>query len=486
MTRVAVAGFQHETNTFAPFETTLDHFVRPGAWPALTRGPDIIAVFKGLNIPISGFLDAWPHEIIPILWAAAEPGGYVTPEAFDSIVTEIVEGVRQAEPDAVYLDLHGAMVTKAYPDAEAEILRRVREVTGPEKPIAVSLDLHGNLSPAFFEAASVVTLYRTYPHIDLADTGARAAKLLDEALGGPVAKALRHGDYLIPISAQSTMFQPGQALYASLEGIETLSADIAMGFPPANAPYVGPAIFAYGRTQSDADQAADALAAQLTRIEGDWDERLLSADAAVAQALATPGPVVIADVQDNPGAGGTGETTGLLRALLDAKVPDAIIGMLTDGASAQAAHAAGERAEIEVAIGGHFRQFSQPLVTRVIVETLSDGKFLCTGPMFGGSHADLGPMACLRIQDSGVRVVVGTGRAQNADQAFFHAVGLEPKDHAIICVKSAMHFMADYSRITQNILFAETPGANPCNLAGIPFTRLRAGLRLGPGGPTSH
>lgn len=484
MTRVAVAGFQHETNTFAPFPTTMEMFERRGGWPELTRGADLPARFEGLNIPLSGFMAACPHDIVPILWAGAEPGGYVEADAFDRITGEIIEGVRAAKPDAVYLDLHGAMVTEAHDDAEAEILRRLRSVTGADLPIAVSLDLHGNLSRAFFDLATVVTVYRTYPHLDMAGTGARAAALLDAALSGPVYKAFRHGQFLIPITAQGTNFEPARSLYAALSDKDALSVDMAMGFPPADIPEVGPVILAYAHSQNQAEAAADSAAEALALAENTFEDRLLPAADAVTRALsATNAPVVIADVQDNPGAGGTGDTTGLIRALLDANVSDAVVSMLQDPKTAAAAHASGLGAELRVSLGGSFAQYSQPLEVDVSVEALSDGRFRFTGPMFGGSDADLGPVARLRIKGTGVTVVVGSQRAQNADQEMFRCVGIDPADHQIVVVKSAMHFMADYGQLTSEILFAEAPGANPCNLASIPYSKVRQKLRLGPNGP---
>lgn len=486
MTRIAVAGFQHETNTFAPFPTTMDLFERRGGWPELVRGAQLFDRFKGLNIPLSGFMGACTHDMVPILWAGAEPGGYVDQSAFDSIVSEIVEGVEGARPDALYLDLHGAMVTRAHPDAEAEILRRVRAVAGDDFPIAVSLDLHGNMSRAFFDLATVVTVYRTYPHVDMADTGARAAYLLDAALQGPVAGAFRQGHYLIPITAQSTEYAPAQGIYAALGAQPGLSCDIAMGFPPVDIPDVGPAIFAYARTQDHAEAAADAIVGMLEVAEPDFDDRLMTAAETVARAMAAPkGPVVIADVQDNPGAGGTMDTTGLIRALVEGGAEDAVLSMLLDPAAAQAAHAAGQGAEIELTLGGGFGVYSEPYACTCVVEALSAGRFRFTGPMFFGSDADLGLVARLRIKGSGVTVVVGSQRAQNADQEMFRVVGIKPAEHKIVCVKSAVHFIADYKRIAAEIIFAETPGANPCNLAAVPYTQLRVGLRLGPGGPLS-
>ncbi len=481
MTRIAVAGFQHETNTFAPFPTTLRQFQTGGAWPALTRGDAIRDVFADLNIPVSGFLRACRHDIAPILWAGAEPGGYVEQAAFDTITAEITKGIAKAAPDAVYLDLHGAMVTRDHPDAEAEILRRVRDTVGPDLPIAVSLDLHGNLSRAFFDLATIVTIYRTYPHVDMADTGARAAALLDHALQhGAPAKAFRQGDFLIPITAQSTEFAPGRDLYAHVAQADAVSADMALGFPPADIPDLGPSIFAYGTSQAQADAAADAILADLRRAAPDFDPRLLAPEAAIAQARAHPGPTIIADVQDNPGAGGTGDTTGLLRALNAGAVPDAILGLLYDPDSARAAHAAGLGATPTLPLGGAFDQFSAPLEAHVTVEALHDGPFLLTGPFYSNTHADLGPMARLHLVGTGIRVAVASRRAQNADQQMFRILGLDPSSHAIICVKSAIHFMADYKRISDHILFAESPGANPCNLGAIPYQNLRPGLRTGP------
>lgn len=478
MTRIAIGGFQHETNTFAPFPTTLDLFEQQGAWPGLVEGADLLETMDGLNLPTSGFMSASSHELVPLLWCYAEPGGYVAKEAFDTITGRLVDGICATKPDAVFLELHGAMVTEAYPDAEAEILRRVRDAVGPDMPIAVALDLHGNMSRAFFDLATVVTIYRTYPHTDLAETGARAARLLDAALNKPLAKAYRQGNFMMPITAQSTEFEPAKSLYAALDHVGAVSADLAIGFPPADIPDCGPSIFAYGETQAQADAAADAVLDKLNAAKPDFDPRLLPAAEAIAKAFTLPAPVVIADPQDNPGAGGTGDTTGLLQALIDADAQDAVLGMMYEPKAAEAAHAAGLAAEITIPLGGGFSEFSSPIETTYVVEALSDGNFTATGPMYKGAKVALGLMARLRVKGTGVQVVVGSKRAQNADQEIFRAVGIEPKDHAILCVKSAIHFMADYKRISDHILYGLAPGANPCDLKSLPFTRLRGGVEL--------
>ena len=487
MKKIAVAGFQHETNTFAPQPTTFEIFEERGAWPELTRGESLIKRFLGLNLPISGFISACNHKVEPILWAAAEPGGFVENDAFELITNEIVDGIINSRPDAVYLDLHGAMVTRKYDDGEAEILRRIREAAGYDLPLAVSLDLHGNLSKSFLDLADLVTIYRTYPHVDLAETGARAADLLSMALKKPLKKAWRRANFLIPVTAQGTDYQPSKNIYNYIDKIsqnEVASIDLAMGFPPADIPELGPVIVAYDQSQKVANDSVEKVFKKLLEAEPIYNDRLVSAEDAVADAVKSiNGPVVIADVQDNPGAGGTGDTTGLISALIKAKASDAILSMLYDPDTAEAAHKAGVGSEIDVSLGGKYTTYSKPIKCKVLIEAISDGRFLFTGPMFGGSDADLGPVALLKIFDTSIRVVVGSKRAQNADQEMFRVVGLEPCQHKIICVKSAMHFVADYKRVSKNIIFATSPGANPCNLTEIPYQRLLPGIRLGPCGP---
>lgn len=491
--RIAIAGFQHETNTFAPIPTRFEDFEQGGAWPGITEGAAVLEVFSGLNIPIGGFIGAGrDFDLVPVLWAGAEPGGYVEAEAFDRIAGRICDGLARAgHLDGVYLDLHGAMVPEHHEDGEGELLRRVRAVVGPDLPVAVSLDLHGNLTPEFAALASSVAIYRTYPHVDMAETGARAAALLgaELAAGRPFARAFRQLDFIAPITVQSTRREPARRLYArlpELSGDGVASVNFAFGFPPADIRDCGPSVLAYGSDQAAVERAADAMRAEVEAAEGELHNPLIPAPEAVRRAIGIAArasrPVVICDPQDNPGAGAVGDSTGLLAALLEAEARDAAIGMIWDPDTAAQAHAAGEGATIEARIGGRFPDIGGAAVAvTATVERLSGGSFLCTGPFYGGSQAHLGPMACLSA--GGLRIVVGSRRAQNADREFFRAVGIEPSEMRIVAVKSAVHFLADYEPSAEEVIFAESPGANPCQLDRIPYRRLRPGVRLGPGGP---
>jgi microcystin degradation protein MlrC len=193
-------------------------------------------------------------------------------------------------------------------------------------------------------------------------------------------------------------------------------------------------------------------------------------------------PVIIADTQDNPGAGGDSDTTGMLRALVRNKATKAAIGVIYDPASAKAAHAAGVGAAVTLALGGKSGiPGDAPYKETFIVEKLSDGKFVAPGPYYGGRDMDMGPSAALRIGD--VRVVVSSHKAQLADQSMYRYVGIEPTEQSILVNKSSVHFRADFEPIAEKLLICAAPGAMPADTATLPWTRLRPGIRTGPNGP---
>jgi microcystin degradation protein MlrC len=403
-----------------------------------------------------------------------------------------VAGIRDAgELDGIYLELHGAMVTQAHEDGEGELLRRIRNLTGPDLPIAVSFDLHANITPRIIHHASTINIFRTYPHIDLADTGARSFLSLERLLtSGPLYKAFRQVPFLVPLTSQHTGSEPCKALYASLQHLsnETLfSADIAMGFPPADIYHAGPSVVAYAGTQGDADEAADSLLQTLVDAENDFDDVLQSPQAAVTEAIAHGGsrPIVLADAQDNAGAGASSDTTGLLSALVRGNAQGAVLALLNDVEVAARAHDLGITAEFSASLGGKSGQDGQyPYEGRFRVEALSNGEFLFTGAMYGGMTAHLGPMAVLRVLDTpaDVRIVIGSVRCQCLDQAIFTHIGIEPTVQRIVALKSSVHFRADFEPIADKVLVVEAPGAHPCRLDKIKYENLRPGVRLGPGG----
>jgi len=495
MTRIAVGGFLHETNTFAPTKATYDDFVHGGGWPSMTSGADVLKVMRGINVGLAGFIDAaatYDWELIPTIACGASPSAHVTKDAFERIVKVMVDGIAAAgRLDAVYLDLHGAMVTEHLDDGEGEILARVRKVIGKELPLVVSLDLHANVTPGMVEHADALIAYRTYPHVDMAETGRASARHLALLLQSKqrLAKAFRQLPFLIPISWQCTNDQPTKGIYEELAALETEAVptlSFAPGFPAADFADCGPSVFAYGRTQADADAAADAVARLVASHESNFDGRIYTPDEGVRHAMelarGAKRPIVIADTQDNPGAGGDSDTTGMLRALVRNRASRAAIGVIYDPVSAKAAHEAGVGATVTLALGGKSGiPGDAPYKESFVVENLSEGRFIAPGPYFGGREMEMGPSACLRIGD--VRVVVASHKAQLADQALYRYVGIEPTDQAILVNKSSVHFRADFEPIAEKLLICAAPGAMPADPASLPWTRLRSGIRLRPNGP---
>ncbi|MHB1216800.1 MAG: M81 family metallopeptidase [Alphaproteobacteria bacterium] len=501
MARIAVGGWHHETSTFAPTKATYEDFEKAGGWPGLSRGPALLEALQGINIPICGFLDAARadgHALVPLLWCEASPSAHVANDAYERIASMMLEDLKRVLPvDALYLDLHGAMVTEHLEDGEGELLARIRKRAGPGLPIFVSLDFHANVTPAMAKHATALVAFRTYPHVDMAETGLRTASLMSRALKGePVVrhKAYRQLPFLIPISWQCTLIEPAVSLYRDVGTMERDpigSISVPLGFPLADIHDCGPTVQVYGADERAVNRAADRLAQMVLEREGDFAGKLWQPEEAVRHAMevARKGrgkPVILADTQDNPGAGADSDTTGLLRALVKLRAEGAVVAMVNDPVAARAAHAAGEGSEINIGLGeGSRLPGHAPFQATYKVERAVSGSFTATGPFYAGSRMKIGPMALLNV--GGVRVVVSSLKQQCADQEMLRHVGLEPKDQRILALKSSVHFRADFQPLAEEILVVAAPGPSIADSALLDFKRLRIGVRTSPlGKPFRH
>ncbi len=494
MARIAIGGLQHETNTFAPSLADYPAFEAGGGWPGAQYGNSLFAAVEGANIPAAGAiaaLRAAGHELVAMAWAAASPSAQVTTDAFERIVGELVLHLKKQLPiDAVYLDLHGAMVTQDHEDGEGEILRRVREAVGPKVPVVASLDLHANVTRAMFERSDAMVAYRTYPHVDMAETGARAARLLDEMLkrGERPAKSMQPLDYLTGIPSQCSFIDPCRSIYAEVARDRKTTLSFTPGFPMADFPDCGMAVFGYGFDQDLVFRNVKQLHGQVCDAEKDFALELHDPEDAVkrARSRGEPGaPVVLADTQDNPGAGGNGDTTGILRSLIRQNAQDAVLGLLIDPEAAKRAHEAGQGSTLAFHLGGKSKiKGDEPFHGEFTVEKLGEGKFTCTGPMFKGFRMTLGPMAILRSKTSpGVRVALASRKCQAADQEMFRHLGVEPRGSRVLALKSSVHFRADFEPIAKEVLVVKSPGPALADPTEFKWTKLRKGVRLRPLGP---
>jgi len=494
MARIAVGGFLHETNCFVPMETDEAHFRRGGELPPLAEGGALLDLLRGGTHGASGFIDALErrHALVPLLWAQGGAGGMVLDAAFEAIAGALLARLAAALPvDAIYLDLHGAMVTPRFEDAEGEILARVRALVGPAVPVVASLDYHANVTARMVAQADALTVYRTYPHVDREQAGARAAEALERILraGRPGVRVLRQAPFLVALPFQSTMAEPAASLVAASAAplpAGVLGLGFAAGFPPSDLFECGPSVFAQGWDAAATGRAAGELFARLLAAEPGFREELSTAAEGVAHAIAVatgrdPRPVLLADTQDNPGGGGSGDSTGLLAELVAQRARGAVLAVMTDPEAAAAAHAAGEGAELDLALGGrHGPPGVEPFRARFRVLRIGSGRFTGTGPWYRGRKVDIGPMALL--ETGGVRVIVAAKRMQAADQAIFRHLGVDPAACRILALKSSVHFRADFQPLALDLTVIAAPGWHQTDPTAFPYRRLRPGVRLRPCG----
>ena len=497
---ILIAGYQHETNTFAPTKADWAAFNRGDDFPAFVHGQDMLDKLTGVNLPVGGFIDAaktrgW--QLLPSSWCGASPSSYVTQDAFERISASVLADVNKGGFDAVYLDLHGAGVAEHVDDTEGELITRIRQVVGKDIPIVASLDLHANVTHRMLGQADALVSYRTYPHIDMAATGELAAQLLARRikLGRKEPLRYRRLPFLIPLNAQSTWMQPAATLYDALPELDKhfgTCLSFCMAFPASDFDECGPMVWAHGEHASEAVDRLFALVAEPTQ----WKLEFLSAHDAVAQSLARARqahkPLLIADTQDNPGAGGDSNTTGLLHALLQQgagkKFPGQIaLGLMFDPQAAQAAAAAGVGATISITLGTAVPTFTgqasdPPVSNQFKVRAVGNGVVTLKGQMMTGHTAQLGPCACLELD--GILVAVASGQMQMLDRELFRMVGIEPEAMKIIVVKSSNHFRADFTPLVADaatdILIAKASGPMAADPADLPWKNLPASTRRRP------
>ena len=478
--RIAIAGWQHETNTFSPIKTTFDHFLQTDNWPGLSTGKEILARFNQTNIPISGFIARANYkdlELVPLLWCSAVPSGVVTTHAFNAILTRLLTALDQCgDVDAIYLDLHGAMVSEEYEDADGEILRAIRAKVGARIPILVSLDLHANVSALMLEQASVVIAYQTYPHIDMAETG---AKLVDCIADARHYKMLSKSfSFIAPVTSQCTLIEPADTVYRKLQQLESdcaVKLSFTQGFPLADTRDTAPCVFGYGLDEGVLKKCMDELSQCINDSKKLFQSKLflpLDAIEHVNDRIKdTSKPFIFADTQDNPGCGGVGNTKGILREMVQQVIPESIVAMLFEPVIAAAAHTAGIGKMIELSLDD-----KAAVVALATVVALGNGDLIGQGPFYQGAHMQLGKMALLDV--AGVEVIVASANVQAADRAIFQHLGVDFKAKKIIVLKSSVHFRADFQTIAEDILLVTSPGLNSADLNQLEYVNIDPNMEL--------
>ena len=461
--RIGIAGFMHESNTFNPILADRAAF----AAQSLVFGDDMLREWRDARHEIGGFFaaaDECGFIAVPLLMAWATPSGPVTRDVFEEVCAALVERLRAERLDGLLLALHGAMVSEGRPDADREILARVRATVGPDFPVGVTFDMHGNLPRDLPEVCDLAVAYRTNPHIDQYECGIRVAKLLDRWVRHEIRPRLVvvKPDMLINIMKQDTSLEPLAGFMrrvAELEALPTvLAASLLPGFAYADVPHVGPAVVVVAdRETREAACHAEALATDLFARREEFDAHLPDPATAVRMAIAqTRLPVVLVDTGDNVGGGSAGDGTVLLAELMRQGATGFVV-CLYDPAAVALCRQVGERVRLRV--GGKVdRLHGDPVEIEGVVRLLHDGVYTEPEVRHGGKRINRMGLTAL-VELSGDNWLALTSlRHPPFSLGALTCLGLEPGRMRILVVKAAIAYKAAYGPIAGSIVEAETPG----------------------------
>jgi microcystin degradation protein MlrC len=374
------------------------------------------------------------------------------------------------------------MVTQSLDDAEGELLKRLRRITGPNVHYVAALDFHAIVTQDMVDHTQAMVAYQSYPHVDMAQTGERAANLMRRILAGETFfPEWRKLNFLVSMPWQSTLdgAPAGEIInYAhTLKTPDCPEIQFVPGFPLSDTPQSGPCVLAYSRAVESARLAVQKLAERIEISRGAFHGHLYTPANAVDYVHSHPEDrIILADTQDNPGGGAAGDSTEIARALLAGGVKNACVALVCDPDFAKAAHANGCSTRFRAPLGGKSHPGEQPLYESFQILALGDGKIVGTGPFYKGCHMELGPM--VRVQTQGIDILVSSRKQQAADQAMFKHLGVSPSDYRVLALKSSVHFRADFAHLADQILMVKAIGANVADLHDLVFRRLRPGVEI--------
>ena len=485
--RLLIAMMKHETNTFSPVPTPLARF---GNGPGPLYGEAAIAAYRGTGTGLGAYLDLAEREgaevALPIA-ASAPPSGPVEDAAYTEITDRICEAAAEGGFDGIMLDLHGAMVTQSLEDGEGQFLKRLRAIV-PNTPIAVSLDMHANLYDEIVANATVVTGYRTYPHIDTYETARLAGEILLRAMRGEVRPVMAWGNVpMLPhVMRQGTDDHPNKELQhrcAAMNDEGALAASLFTGFPHADIANAG--LSAVVVTDGDRE-LSERLRDEL--LDRAWVEReafvykIEPLEQSVARARAMPppapgeGPIVLLDHYDNCASGGTMDTTAVLAEIMRLGLEGVAAFAIYDPEAVQQAIAAGIGAQVALSIGGKIAvpaipADSPPLAVRGTVKTISNGHYRNRGPMARGVQMDMG--AAVVLDTGAVEIVLISRHVEPSDLNCLLALGIDPMQKRYVMLKSRIHWRAGLGKLASAVVECAGVGVCTSDYAQLRFKKVR-------------
>ena len=480
--RVLIGSLIQESNTFSPLKSDLSFF-QAGCLVYDAASVDLMA---DKRTELSGFIAVARRAgvtLLPTLAAWAASGGPLDRAAFAFLAEEFLRRVRAACPvDGVLLALHGALVAEGAQDADGWLLAEVRRIVGPAVPIVATLDLHANITSRMVAAASALVGFRTYPHVDMYETGERAARLLITLVRDRVAPSMHlcKVPMLIPPENAQTTDGPLAELMAATVALDAqpgcLSASLFTVQPWLDVEELGCAALIVGDSSlSHWPAAAAELGWQLWERRHAFRVPLHTPDAAVAHALARPrGPIVLVDSADGVSSGAPGDSTAILRALLNVSTLRPALVTVVDPAAVRTAVQQHGRA-ITLSIGGGLDPARQhPVEASGVARRVEAGRVTFSSGIGDGLSADMGTAAVLTV--GAVQVLLMERPVPCYDPALYRAAGLEPGDAHIVVVKSPNNFRWAYRDIAREWLYVDAPGASTPRLDTLLFTHAQRPL----------
>lgn len=479
--RLIIAMLKHETNSFSPVRTDLTRFGNGGPF----HGPAVVDEFRGTRTPMGAFLDfadAVGADYVTPIAAESMPSGPTSAEVFDQLVAPILEAARQG-CDAMLLDLHGAMVSEAALDAEAELLRRLRAIL-PDTPIGVALDLHANLSQDVVRLATVTNGYKTYPHVDMYETGVLVAEAIQKVLEGksqPVS-VLKYSRILADTIKMGTDRDPMKALVeAALEtqakpGI--ISATVYGGFPLSDSEEAGLSVLvAAENDEALANREADLLLDLAWKLRQDLIFHPAPLEESIAKAKAIEsGPVLLVDFADNCASGGTQDSMRVVEEVMRQGLEDVAVGCIKDPEAVDIMVRAGIGARVTLQLGGKqdmpaIGVTGKSMEVTGVVRAITDGQFTITGPMYTGVRTYMGRTVVL---DTGkIQFVVTERNVEPWDAGVFTSVGIVPESKRYLLLKSRVNYRAAFQPMAREIIECGGVGVTTSDLSAFEFKHVR-------------
>jgi microcystin degradation protein MlrC len=472
--RLFIATLGTETNTFASFPTGLDNF-RNGFW----NEGDIGSIpGSPWAKPAQTWLtraQALGWEVVQSLFAFAEPAGPTVRSAYESMRDRILSDLAAAGPvDAVLMFLHGAMVADGYDDCEADFVGRMRQQVGPKVRIGVELDLHAHLDHRLLDVTDLIVFYKAYPHIDYAERADDLFTLMQRTLAGEIEPVMALFDCktmgLFPTTREGPM--PGfvDEMFAAEGRDGILSLSLNHGFPWADVPHAGAKMLAVADGDPEiARRAAEDFGRRFYAIRAEATLPFVPLADAIAEAQ-KPGdkPLLLADTSDQTGGGAPGDTTHMLRAILEAGITDAVYGPLWDPLAVGICFSVGVGARLKLRLGGKFEPHSGPCLD-VEAEVMHLARNTWQDQL-SNEKVPIGDVAVVRV--AGIDVLLNTKRSGVFSPTMFTRHGITLEGKRVIGLKNLYRHTDVFAPLVRGQLYVATPGACPPDWASIPFKRI--------------